>query len=78
MVQSGSRRFQWFSLETKFKSLANEVEYFSECVRLRRVSEDKLLADWRQFVKDIQAVLEQAGPELPEYFGRRQTLLGPS
>jgi hypothetical protein len=67
IVASGAKQFTWFALASKFAALATEVEFFSEYVRLGKITEDELLDTWKGFSEKMGDLLDQGGVELREY-----------
>jgi hypothetical protein len=72
---ASTKQFHWFSIASLFRSIANEVEWFSELVRMRKITENELLESWQRFVHRIEETLRQAGPEFPEYCDMRRDKL---
>jgi hypothetical protein len=75
IIGSGSKQIHWFSIAAKFRSEANEVEFFSEFVRLGKITEDELLSRWMGFSRRIEDILATAGSDLPEYCSRNRQKL---
>jgi hypothetical protein len=67
IIGSGAKQIHWFSVAARFRAEANEVEFFSEFVRLGKITEDELLNRWMRFSHRIEEILGSAGTELPEY-----------
>jgi hypothetical protein len=61
VVDSGGKRFEWFSHAARFHALAEEVEFFSEYVKLGKITENELLDRWRAFSGRLAEVLQQCG-----------------
>jgi hypothetical protein len=66
-ANSSAKQFFWFDLSRKFRTLAEEVEFFSEWVQLGKVTEEELLSRWRSFTRRLEDLIEQAGKPLKEY-----------
>lgn len=67
IVSSGSKQFSWFSLSMKFRAVADDIEFFSELVKLGKITETELMTDWKRFTDRLAALLEQANVELKEF-----------
>src|SRR5215472_6539517 len=67
MVGSNRKLFYWFSLSRKFKTAADEVEYFALYVRLGKIDEKELSETWNMFVKKLSELLGEGGPEYLEH-----------
>jgi hypothetical protein len=75
IVGSGAKQFHWFGIAQRFRSNANEVEMFSEYVKLGRVTEDGLLDEWKRLLNSHENVLGNAGIDLPDYCEKRKAKL---
>jgi hypothetical protein len=75
ILGSGEKQFSWLALSAKFSGGANEVEFFSEYVRLQRVTEDELLERWEGFGDTLEDLVNQGGLDLSEYANKNSTSL---
>jgi hypothetical protein len=67
IVGSGSKRFEWFGLAARLHTLAEEVEFFSEYVKLGKITEDELLSRWEAFSRKLADLLDRCGVEHRDY-----------
>jgi hypothetical protein len=67
VVASGPKRFEWFALAARFRTLADEVEFFSEYVKLRKITEDELLVRWEYFSEKLRDLIERGGVEFSDF-----------
>ncbi|WP_213775428.1 hypothetical protein [Bradyrhizobium sp. dw_78] len=67
VVGSGGKRFEWFGHAARFHALAEEVEFFSEYVKLGKITESELLDRWQAFSKRLGDLLHQCGVEHRDY-----------
>jgi hypothetical protein len=72
---SGERQFHWFRLAARFRSSANEVEFFSFYVKRGRILEVDLDERWKAFRADLDHLLEHAGLGLTEYESKHRRVL---
>jgi hypothetical protein len=67
VVGSGGKRFEWFGHAARLHTLAEEVEFFSEYVKLGKITENELLERWQAFSKRLGDLLQQCGVEHRDY-----------
>jgi hypothetical protein len=67
VVGSGGKRFEWFGHAARFRTLADEVEFFSEYVKLRKITETELLDRWQAFSKRLGDLVHHCGVEHRDY-----------
>jgi hypothetical protein len=72
---SGEKQFHWFRLAARFRSSANEVEFFSFYVKRGKILEGELEERWKAFRNDLDRLIEHAGLGLTEYESKHRQLL---
>ena len=72
---TGAKRFDWFGLAVRFRALADEVEFFSEYVKLGKITEDELLTQWQTFGRRLADLLDRGGVELRDYAAKHAEAL---
>jgi hypothetical protein len=72
---SSEKQFRWFSLAARFRSVANEVEFFSFYVKRGKILETELTERWKAFRIDLDRLLENGGLELVEYEAKNKARL---
>jgi len=64
---SGEKQFRWFQLAMRFRSSADQVEFFSGQVRRGKITEDELEDTWHKFRQELATLIDGAGPLFLEF-----------
>jgi hypothetical protein len=64
---SGEKQFRWFQLAMRFRSSADQVEFFSDQVRRGKFVEDELAETWRTFRQELSSLVDGAGLGFMEF-----------
>lgn len=75
VVASGAKQFFWFGLSSRFLALAERVEFFAVYVRIGKVEEDELIAQWQSFSSQLADLLHVGGVELRDYTQKNAKVL---
>jgi hypothetical protein len=67
VVGSSGKRFEWFGHAARLRALAEEVEFFSEYVKLGKITENELLERWQAFSRRLGDLVQQCGVEHRDY-----------
>ncbi len=69
---SGEKQFRWFQIAMRFHSTANKVEFFSAQVKRGKIREDELEESWNGFTRELELLIDSAGPGFLEYEASHQ------
>jgi hypothetical protein len=72
MVGSGSMQFRWFQLAMRFHASSSSVEFFTLQVKRGKFSEDDLTETWRDFRRELDFLIDGAGPGFLEFASKHQ------
>ncbi len=75
VVGNGGKRFECFGHAARLHSLAEEVEFFSEYVKLGKITENELLERWKAFSSRLGDILQQCGVEHRDFTRDNQAAL---
>jgi hypothetical protein len=75
MVDSSSMQFRWFQLAMRFHASSSSVEFFTLQVKRGKFNEEELTETWRDFRRELDYLIDSAGPGFLEFASKHQNEL---